>query len=248
MSKASLASKVVSLEAQIIAMSRELGKLKMQLGVPLERTHLKTGQPMKNLYVLYDFETGGLGKTSEIRVCQIGAIALNEQLERMDSFNEFVNPLQPMDMDAVQLHGIKDSFIRKFPDWSVVGNSFSDWVHAQRGCNEKVKVYMLAHNGKRFDSRILTYENQRHDIPTLANMFSVDTISIFKKLVPDAPDGKLGSIYKHLFHEAIPDQHTALADCEAMERIVGTADYKLVCDYVFKERESWDSVTKRCCA
>jgi len=237
-----LESKVLSLESQILAMSRELGKLKMQLDMPMCATNPKT----KNLYILYDFETGGLGKTNEIRVCQVGAVALNDDLQRIDTFNEFVNPLQQMDTEAVKVHGIKDAFIRKFPDWSVVGEIFSEWIDKHRGGNDHVAVYMLAHNGKRFDSRILTYENQRHGITRPTNTYSVDTLAIFKKLVPDSQNNKLGTIYKHLFHTDIKDQHTALADCEAMERILGCADSKIVCDYIFKERESWDSVIKRC--
>ena len=69
---------------------------------------------------------------------------------------------------------------------------------------------------------------------------------MFRDLFPGLESYKLGTIYHSTFHEKIPDQHTAEGDCRAMQRLLGTASVKLVRDKLFKYRESWDSIKKRC--
>ena len=80
----------------------------------------------------------------------------------------------------------------------------------------------------------------------LPNLFCTDSIQVFKELFPGLENYKLGTIYSDAFKEKIPDQHTALADCKAMHRLLGCAHHKLVRDKLFKYRESFDCVIKRC--
>ncbi len=97
----------------------------------------------------------------------------------------------------------------------------------------------------RFDARILTFEHNRHDLVLPDDLYHTDTIEVFKELFPKLSNYKLGTIYEDTFHHEIPDQHTALADCRAMQRLLGTASEKLVRDKLFKSRESWDCIVKR---
>ena len=59
-------------------------------------------------------------------------------------------------------------------------------------------------------------------------------------------DYKLGTIYSEIFKEPIEGQHTALADVKAMQRLLGCGNHKLVRDKLFKFREPFDCVLKRC--
>jgi len=200
-------------------------------------------EPVKELYVLYDFETNGLGKTQEIRVCQVGAIALDQNMREISSFNEFVNPLVAISSAATAVNGINADFVSKKPGWDVVGRKFNEWIDVHRGDGI---VNLVGHNSKRFDARILTFEHNRHDLLLPPNLYNTDTIQVFKELIPGLGNYQLGTVFEKLFKEPIPDQHTALGDCRAMQRLLGTASEKLVRDKLFKHRESFDCVVKRC--
>ena len=99
---------------------------------------------------------------------------------------------------------------------------------------------------RRFDARILTFEHNRHDLALPDNLYHTDTIEVFKELFPGLGNYKLGNVFENAFKEPIPDQHTALADCRAMQRLLGCADKKLVRDKLYKYRESFDAIVKRC--
>jgi DNA polymerase III alpha subunit (gram-positive type) len=120
-----------------------------------------------------------------------------------------------------------------------------DWVKLFMP-TAKTKVTLVAHNGKRYDARILVFENARHNIDFVENIFNVDTLQIFKELFPRQQNYKLGTVYKNQFHEPIPDQHTALADARAMQRLLGAAAPSVCCEKIIRLRESFDAITKRC--
>ena len=141
------------------------------------------------------------------------------------------------------MNGIDADFVSKKPGWDVVGRHFNDWIEEHRGNGI---VNLVAHNGKRFDARILTFEHNRHDLTLPHNLYHTDTIPVLKELFPYLYDYKLGTVYQSTFHEPIPDQHTAMGDCRAMQRLLGTGSEKLIRDKLFKHRESFDCIVKRC--
>jgi len=92
----------------------------------------------------------------------------------------------------------------------------------------------------------LAFENARHKVKNLPNLYCVDSIIPFKELFPGCSNYKLGTIYETQFKEPIEGQHTALHDCQAMRALLEEKDHKLVRDKLFKYRESFDSIIKRC--
>ena len=100
----------------------------------------------RKVCVLFDFETGGLGKTQFIRVCQIGAIAVDESLNVLGHFTHFVNPTVQMDVEAIAVHNFSQEFVEQYPDWSVVGQKFMNWIETMRNNDGDVDVTMSAHS------------------------------------------------------------------------------------------------------
>ena len=113
----------------------------------------RTGKGVDPVYVVFDFETNGLGKTEDIRVCQVGAQALNIDLHTLGTFNEFVNPLAAIDPKASAVNGINPKFVSKCDAWDDVGDRFNKWMNSVRDSTTQ-PIVMLAHNGKRFDARM----------------------------------------------------------------------------------------------
>lgn len=247
----SVVDRIRHLEGHVEALITEIASLKLVTGLNMENnyssqyTHNSNPPETKRseLYVLWDTETNGLGKTQEIRVCQVGAVALDQNMREISSFNEFVNPLVAIDSGATAVNGIDTDFVSKKPGWDVVGRKFNEWIDMHRGDGS---VILVGHNTKRFDARILTFEHNRHDLLLPPNLYNTDTIPVFKELFPHLSDYKLGTIYYDTFNEPIPDQHTALADVKAMQRLLDTASPKLIRDKLFKHRESFDTIVKRC--
>jgi len=185
----------------------------------------------------------GLGKTSNIRVCQVGAIILDQEMNQIGTFNEFCNPEKPIEDSATKVNGITNQYVELLDKWDKVGLNFNRWIaHYAEG----LPITLVAHNGKRFDFRILAFENARHKIPNLPNLYCTDSITPFKELYPGCTDYKLGTIYETQFKEVIEGQHTALADCQAMRELFQYKDHKLVRDKLFKYREPFDCIIKRC--
>lgn len=246
----SVAARITNLEAHLETILAELKSLKLETSsqpIPMSIARPSSHNPLvlnKELYVLWDTETNGLGRTDKLRICQIGAVALDQNMNEVGFFNEFVNPLVDIDPRATVVNGIDLDFVSMKDSWNIVGQKFNNWIEMHRGKNGIVNL--VAHNGKRFDARILTFEHARHNIDLPRELYHTDSIPVFKELFPNLSNYKLGTIYEDTFKEPIPDQHTALQDCRAMQRLLGTASEKLVRDKLFKYRESFDCVVKRC--
>ena len=100
-----VASRILHLENHIETLIAEIASLKLATNnttphVRGDVTHASlyapppaASLPVKELYVLWDTETNGLGKTDGIRICQIGAIALDQTMREISTFNQFVNPV-----------------------------------------------------------------------------------------------------------------------------------------------------------
>ena len=195
------------------------------------------------MFIVCLYSHTGLGKTSEIRICEVGAILLDQEMNELSQFEEYVNPKRDIGSGATAVNGITNDFVKNLDDWSVVGLRFYQWI---AGFAEGLPVTLCAHNAKRFDGRILFFENSRHKVPNLPNLFLSDSIPVFKELFPNCSDYKLGTIYFEQFKEKISNQHTALGDVTAMLRLLECYDHQLVRDKVTKHNESFSAVIKRC--
>lgn len=205
------------------------------------------GTTPRKVCVLFDFETGGLGKTEDIRICQIGATAVDENLNVLGHFTHFVNPTVQMDVEAVETHGFDQAFVEKFPDWGVVGQKFMNWIETMRGGNDDIDVTLSAHNGKRFDMRIAVFSNARHNISWPRNIFHSDSIELFKSIYPGEKTYSLGALYKSVFGKELESAHDAAADVGAVYELMTNTDApSRVFDTIVEHRESINLIIKRC--
>lgn len=110
------------------------------------------------------------------------------------------------------------------PAFASAGSDFIKFI--KETCNGyRGNVYMLAHNGKSFDSRILIYELERNGLYLPSNIAFVDTIEVFKLALARG-------LSKHITKKMTLDylysmftkksfaHHNALDDCKAMITIM----------------------------
>ena len=196
-------------------------------------------------YVVFDFETNGIGKTSKIRVCQIGATALSEEFEVIDHFAHFVNPIVKMGKEATKVNGFDTDFVQNFDSWEIVGANFMRWLDLLRNANQDNPITLMAHNGKCFDARILVSENARFNIEMPRNLYHCDTIDVMKTLFPGKNSYALGRIYENVIGEPMPDAHDAQADVNGVIQILNRGHPVELTRAIALHQESFNIITKR---
>ncbi|MCW8854227.1 MAG: 3'-5' exonuclease [Gammaproteobacteria bacterium] len=151
--------------------------------------------------IVLDFETTGLSPDYGDRAIEIGAVKLVNG-EITDRFQQLMNPGKRINSFIENYTGITNKMLGKAPPCKDVMLEFSDFI----------KDYNLVAHNASFDSRFLDSELDRvkrnQHGPFACSML------ISRRLYPDAPNHKLGTLVKY---KALPSDgtfHRALADAE----------------------------------
>lgn len=166
--------------------------------------------------VYIDVETNGyrgleiLSKMN--RIIQLGAIYNGKEYETL------VNPGVPISHLSTKFHGISDSMVASCPSFDIIWNEF-----VNNFLDPNVPVYYLvAHGGDFFDRIMIVKELHRLGAVFDTNRFKfIDTDPIFRQVAPNAQSHNLGAmIRQYLPDYEFKGEHTALADCRALQALV----------------------------
>lgn len=151
--------------------------------------------------VVLDFETTGLSPDQGERAIEIGAVKLVDG-ELVDTFQQLMYPGKRIDYFIENYTGITNNMLKGAPPCGEVMREFSDFID---GFN------LVAHNAS-FDSRFLDAEFRRIK-HSRCGQFACSML-IARRVYPDAPNHKLGTLvhYKQLPNEGV--FHRALADSQ----------------------------------
>ena len=149
--------------------------------------------------VVLDFETTGLSPDYGDRAIEIGAVKLVDGV-LVDRFQQLMNPGRRINSFIEQYTGISNSMLEGAPPCEEVMAEFAAFIEGYS---------LVAHNAS-FDARFLGSEFERvnriQDEPFACSML------ISRRVYPDAPNHKLGTLvdYKDLpndgtFHRALAD-------------------------------------------
>ena len=164
--------------------------------------------------IVLDFETTGLSPDQGERAIEIGAVKIVDG-EVVDTFQQLMYPGRRINSFIEDYTGITNSMLKDAPPCAEVMREFSHFIE---GFN------LVAHNAS-FDSRFLQAELHRINLDQ-DNAFACSML-IARRVYPDAPNHKLGTLvqYKSLpndgtFHRALADsQMTAHLWLEILEDI-----------------------------
>ncbi|TKB49874.1 3'-5' exonuclease [Ferrimonas sediminicola] len=156
--------------------------------------------PADTLVVL-DFETTGLSPNQGDRAIEIGAVKLHRG-EVVDRFSQLMNPGFRVSGFIESYTGITNGMLAGAPGCGEVMAAFADFID---GCN------LVAHNAS-FDQRFLDAE-----LAAIGRDYAGDFVCsmlLARRLYPDAPNHKLGSLvaYRGIRHDGV--FHRALADAQ----------------------------------
>lgn len=170
--------------------------------------------PSPHDVVILDFETTGLSPRLGDRAIEIGAVRLRDS-QPVERFQSLMQPGQRISSFIEQYTGITNAMLADAPPAATVMADFAAF------CGEDP---LVAHNAS-FDQRFLDAERALIGLAP-ASPFAC-TLLLARRLLPDAPDHKLGTLVRHLGIPAAGAAHRALADAEVTaglwNRLVDTA-------------------------
>ena len=223
---------ISQIEAQIARLTRELASLRMA----------KHRAKQRPVLCLFDLETTGLGKTSQIRICEAGLVEYMGG--RVHQWH--VNPLQSVSLAAARVHKLKNEFLRLQDPWSKVGKEFNASLEGMRE-DTSTPIVLGGFNSKRYDSRILTFEHHRHGLHYPANVFFVDFRDIFPQFIRLEGKKGLADYHRSATGKEINSAHTAVADAKAIGNVLDTIeDRGRLRELIEEKMEASEAVIKRC--
>lgn len=154
-----------------------------------------------NTVIVLDFETTGLSPDCGDRAIEIGAVKLVNG-EAVERFQELMYPGQRISRFIEDYTGISNRMLKKAAPCEEVMPAFAEFIE---GFN------LVAHNAS-FDSRFLDAELSRVSCKQCENFAC--SMLIARRLYPDAPNHKLGTLVRY---KSLPNDgtfHRALADAE----------------------------------
>ena len=162
---------------------------------------VRTSKRRADTVVVLDFETTGLSPNGGDRAIEIGAVRI-EKGKITDRFQSLMNPGKRVAPFIEDYTGITNAMLKKAPPCKTVMAEFADFVE---------DFDMVAHNAS-FDSRFLLAELERIKRSSPGE-FACSMLAS-RRLYPDSPNHKLGTLVK--YHRLPNDGtfHRALADAE----------------------------------
>ena len=154
-------------------------------------------------FVVFDFETTGIGSTEKIT--EIGAVRY-EHRELVGEFSRLVNPGKPIPPFVQQLTGITDEMVAREPTIETLLPLFLDFAG---------DLPLIAHNAP-FDCGFLFREAEALGL-AIRNPV-VDTLRLARKVFPRLPSYKLGYLTDY-FCIAQEDAHRACCDAAATAKL-----------------------------
>lgn len=168
-------------------------------------------------YVLVDIETTGLSP-KENDIIEIGAIKVrqNEIIEKYESLIKIDYKLNPF---ITRLTGITNEMLKEGKEVEEVLREFIDFAGSD---------IIMGHNVN-FDINFIYDKCEKYLDTYLKNDF-IDTMRIAKKLLPDSPNYKLGTLAER-FDVSYKNAHRGLTDVEITFDV-----YNRLREYAIKDR------------
>ncbi len=159
-------------------------------------------------YVVLDVETTGFSPRRGDRIIEIGAVTLEGETVT-NEFTSLINAGRPIPRTATKVHGIIRKMLADRPQPEEVFPAFARLIR---------NTTLIAHNAQ-FDLNFLRAEFRRLGL-RLPNRHRC-TLNLSRRLYPNLPNHKLGTICRHLFDD-IDDtavRHRALDDARLTARL-----------------------------
>jgi len=172
--------------------------------------------------IFYDLETTGLSPEDDT-IIEIGAID-----NQGNKFDKLINPNKQISSHIEKLTGITNSKLKYRNNMKQSYNVIEEWFNF-----DNKNIYLIAHNGDRFDYKFLS------------KVFNIihrclDTLLLFKKLLPFRKSYSIKSLCE-IYNIDCSKHHRALEDVIILKQLYEKA-IKLYCELYRKKNVSIEEI------
>jgi DNA polymerase-3 subunit epsilon len=160
--------------------------------------------------IVFDTETTGIDPSDGHRVVEIGCIEIVNLIPSGQTFHCYVNPERDMPVEAFNVHGLSEEFLRGHPVFADVAEDLLAFV----GEDSR----LVAHNAM-FDLGFLNAELGRLGLPLLARGRLVDTLALARRRHPGASNRLDDLCSRYRIDNSRRTKHGALLDAELLAEV-----------------------------
>ncbi len=154
-------------------------------------------------FVSFDTETTGLSPIAA-RLVELSGVKFRLSDNRVETFSQLIDPECEIPYEATAVHGITQEMVAGCPTTSQVVPQFFEWINNSQ-------AVLVAHNAP-FDVGFLRVAFAKLKL-ALPEHYVLDTLTMSRQLLTDAPNHQLGTIVQFLeleqggYHRALADSH-----------------------------------------
>ncbi len=159
-------------------------------------------------YVIIDTETTGLSYRRGDRLCEIGAVLVDEHFNILKSFHAYVNPERSVPYSAQRVHGLSTQFLADKPRFADIAPELLAFVKGRT---------LIAHNAT-FDMGFLNHELAQTQHPTFEDV-GCDVFCTLRwaRRHVETPSHSLNALCSHFSVDTSSRvKHGALLDAEIL--------------------------------
>ncbi len=153
-------------------------------------------------YIVFDCETTGLSPVTGDRICEIGAVRIENDLI-LDTFSSLINPQREISYAAYMVNKITPGMLKNAPKNSEILPLFMEFAGRDK---------LVAYNAC-FDVAFLNSELSELGMDRVDFRNAIDIYALAKKVLPDLGRYPLINVAKSL-EISVQTSHRALADAE----------------------------------
>lgn len=156
--------------------------------------------------IVLDTETTGLDPKRGHRIVEIGCVELVNHMATGNTYHQYINPERDMPVEAFNVHGLSEEFLRGHPVFGDVADAFLDFIG---------DAPLVIHNAA-FDMGFLNAELEGAKRPTIPMERAVDTVQMARRKFPGA-QANLDALCKRFgIDNSNRDLHGALLDSQLL--------------------------------
>lgn len=160
--------------------------------------------------IILDTETTGFDYGKGDRIVEIGCIEMIDREITDNHFHVYINPERSMPIEAFNVHGLGDDFLKDQPLFAEIGERFLEYIDGAE---------LIIHNAG-FDVPFLNYELERMGLPAVTERSEViDTLRMARELYPSQRN-TLDALCRRLgVDNSGRELHGALLDSELLAQV-----------------------------
>ena len=188
--------------------------------------------------LVLDTETTGLKPEEGHRIVEIGAVELINHVPTGQTFHKYVNPERDMPVEAYNVHGLSEQFLRGHPVFAEVAEEFLEFVG---------DGVLVIHNAA-FDMAFINAELSYLKILPIPDTQVLDTLAIARRKHPMGPNSLDALCRRYGVDNSGRTKHGALLDSELLAdvyiELIGGRQHGLEIEPVVQIETKSASVTR----